>query len=43
MKNTLNNLIALGIIFLLGTEGRDWAYFETDPEWWALKLYLRRN
>ena len=43
MKQSLINLIALGIIFLLGTQGRDWEYYETDLDWWTLRLYLRRN
>lgn len=43
MRETLQNVIALGIILLLGSRGRDWEYYETDPEWWAIRLWTRRN
>ncbi|GAI66270.1 unnamed protein product [marine sediment metagenome] len=43
MKPTLTDLIAMGIIFLLGEPGRYWCYYETDPEWWQLRLWTRRN
>ena len=28
---------------LIGDEGVDWDYYETDPDWWALRLFTRRN
>lgn len=43
MKETLQNVIALGIILLLGSEGRDWEYYGGDEEWWELRLWTRRN
>ena len=33
----------MSLCMLIGTEGSDWCYEETDPGWWALRLYLRRN
>lgn len=42
--NTLVDLIATGIIMLLGEEGRDWDHYGCDgEEWWALRLWTRRN
>ncbi|MBA7582160.1 hypothetical protein ES708_24080 [subsurface metagenome] len=43
MQETLENVISLGIILLLGSEGRDWDFYEADPEWWELRLWIRRN
>ncbi|MBA7588154.1 hypothetical protein ES708_30204 [subsurface metagenome] len=43
MEQTLADLISLGIICLIGEEDRDWEYYETDPDWWTLRLWLRRN
>lgn len=43
MKETLTNVISLGIVLLLGSEGVEWEYYETDPDWWTLRLWLRRN
>lgn len=43
MEPTLTDLIALAIIFLLGEQGDLWDYYETDPLWWQLRLYTRRN
>lgn len=43
MQETINNVIALGIILLLGTRGRDWDFYETDLEWWEVRLWTRRN
>jgi len=40
---SLNDLIFTGVIMLLGSEGKDWIYYETDPDWWALRLWTRRN
>ena len=25
---------------IMGTKDKDWVPFETDPEWWALRLLL---
>ena len=30
-------------VWLLGYQGEDWEYYETYPEWWALRLWTRRN
>ena len=46
MKETpqLTALIATGISMLLGEEeGRLWEYYEIDEDWWALRLWTRRN
>ncbi|MBA7554620.1 hypothetical protein ES705_47247 [subsurface metagenome] len=43
MKPTLIDLVAFGILCLLGEQGRYWDYYETDPEWWQLRLWTRRN
>lgn len=40
---SLNDLIFTGVIMLLGKEGEDWIYYETDPDWWTLRLWTRRN
>jgi len=32
-----------GLVVLLGQENRDWEYYETDPDWWAIRLRYRRN
>ena len=37
------NDTASDICVLLGREGDDWEYYETYPEWWTLRLWLRRN
>lgn len=31
------------LLMLLGVEGKDWAYYEHDPNWWELRLYTRIN
>jgi len=36
-------LTLTGLIMLLGKEGREFSYYEQDPEWWALRLYTRIN
>lgn len=40
---TLDDLVFTLIEMLLGKEGEYWSYYETDPEWWTLRLYTRRN
>ena len=35
--------ILLGMIVLLGVEDKEWEYFETDPAWWTVRLWTRRN
>lgn len=40
---TLQELIFTAITMLIGKEGEDFAYYEQDPNWWALRLYTRRN
>ena len=39
----ITDLIFTGLMMLLGREGRDWIYYETDPDWWSLRLWTRRN
>ena len=31
------------MIMLIGVEGKDFCYYETDPDWWRLRLYMRIN
>lgn len=31
------------MIMLMGEEGVDYALYEEDEDWWALRLYTRRN
>jgi len=31
------------LIMLMGEEGIDYALYECDPDWWALRLYMGRN
>jgi len=31
------------LIMLKGVEGKDWVYYENDPNWWELRLYTRIN
>ena len=40
---TLEQLIFTLTTMLLGKEGVEWAYYETDPAWWELRLYTRIN
>ena len=39
----LDELVFTLIEMLIGAEGEYWCYFETDPEWWRLRLWTRRN
>jgi len=32
----------MAVIVLLGQEDGDWEFIETDPNWWALHLLIRR-
>ncbi len=36
------DLMLTAMIMLLGETG-DWEYYETDPNWWALRVWTRRN
>lgn len=36
----LNDLIFTAITMLIGKEGKDWAYMETDPGWWKLRVQV---
>jgi len=40
---TLEALIATLISMLIGQEGEHWEYYETDPQWWQLRLWTRQN
>lgn len=40
---TLAELLFTLLLMLLGDEGKDWAYYENDANWWALRLYSRIN
>ncbi len=43
MTSSLDTLIFTAICLLLGTENTDFIFYETDPYWWALRLWTRRN
>ncbi len=38
-----NELTFTLMIMLIGVEGVDFCYYEQDPDWWRLRLYMRRN
>ena len=40
---TLEELIFTAITMLMGEEGIDYAYYNQDAEWWALRLSTRIN
>ncbi len=40
---TIEELIFITIPMLLGTEGKEFSYMETDPNWWTLRLWTNRN
>lgn len=40
---TIEELIFITVAMILGKEGVDFCYYETDPQWWELRLYTRRN
>lgn len=35
--------IWFGLICLFGEEDRHWEYYETDPDWWAVRLWISKN
>jgi len=39
----LTDLIFPALIMLIGEEGKDWEYYETDLDWWELRLWTRIN
>ncbi len=39
----LVDLICYGILVLFGEEGKHWDHYETDPDWWGVRLWTRRN
>ena len=39
----LEELIFTAVTMLIGEEGKDFAYYENDPDWWALRLFISRN
>lgn len=42
-KLNLEDLIFTALTMLMGREGKDFCYYETDPDWWTIRLYSRRN
>ncbi len=41
---TLEDLIWMGLIMLIGEEGKHWYYYdETDSNWWEIRLWDRKN
>ena len=43
MGMKVEELIFTALGMLLGIQGKDWIYYETDPYWWAIRLWTRRN
>ncbi|MBA7638323.1 hypothetical protein ES703_45977 [subsurface metagenome] len=43
MNSSLDNLIFTAMCLLLGTEDTDFIFYETDLDWWQLRLWTRRN
>lgn len=43
MESSIPDDIWYGLICLLGTFDKDWAFYETDPDWWTLHLWTKRN
>ena len=39
----VEELILMALCILLGEQGKDWEYYETSEEWWAIRLWTRRN
>ena len=37
------DLVLTALTMLYGIEGMDWSYYEQDPDWWKLRLWIRRN
>lgn len=40
---SLEGLLFTTMCLLLGEEGTDFSYYETDLDWWTLRLWTRRN
>ena len=36
-------LTLTALAMLMGQEGQDFSYYENDPDWWKLRLYISRN
>ncbi len=43
IKLTLELLLFTATCMLTGKEGKDFAYYETDKEWWELRLFISKN
>ena len=39
----VEELIFMALCMLQGEQGKDWVYYETDLDWWAIRLWTRRN
>jgi len=39
----LIDLIGTAVIVLMGEEGKDFSYYENDPDQWAIILHINRN
>lgn len=37
------DLIFTALIMLKGKDGVDFKFYELDPDWWALRLWIGRN
>jgi len=40
---SLVTLISTLIVILLDKEEKYWAYYETDPDWWSVRLYIQEE
>lgn len=38
-----SELALTALTMLIGQEGEDFYYYENDPDWWVLRLYISRN
>ena len=39
----LEDLALIALTMLIGDEGGFWLFYETDLDWWELRLWTRRN
>jgi len=42
VKKRIGELLLLHLMFTT-EEGWLWGYYETDPSWWSVRLWTRRN
>lgn len=42
-ENKIAELILMGLVMIIGKEGEDWEYYETDPIEWTAPRYYHQN